>query len=139
MEKQILFMPTWRKHITDEETFLKSDYYKMIKDFLNNEELLNFLDESGFKIMFKPHFEMSKYFHLINIPAQVELCNDIPYQELFNKSMLLITDYSSVFFDFAYLKKPVIYYRAGDEYHNKSGYFDFEKWALVKLSPQKMI
>lgn len=137
MEKQILFMPTWRKHITDEETFLKSDYYKMIKDFLNNEELLNFLDESGFKIMFKPHFEMSKYFHLINIPAQVELCNDIPYQELFNKSMLLITDYSSVFFDFAYLKKPVIYYRAGDEYHNKSGYFDFEKMGFGEIITSK--
>ena len=34
---------------------------------------------------------------------------DESYQKLFNESSLLITDYSSVAFDFAYLKKPVIY------------------------------
>lgn len=127
LKKQILFMPTWRKHIQDKETFLDSDYYKMINGFLNNSELLDFLDKNGFKLMFKPHFEMMKYFDLIDIPPEVELCEDVGYQELFNSSMLLITDYSSVFFDFAYLKKPIIYYRAGDEYHNKSGYFDFDQ------------
>lgn len=133
LEKQILFMPTWRKHITDEQTFLNSDYYKMIDEFLNNKDLLEFLKKSGFKIMFKPHFEMSRYMHLIDLPGEVELCGDVEYQELFNKSMLLITDYSSVFFDFAYLKKPVIYYRAGDEYHNKSGYFDFESMGFGQI------
>ena len=36
--------------------------------------------------------------------------------------MLLITDYSSVAFDFAYLKKPVIYYQYSDDYN-----FDLSK------------
>jgi CDP-glycerol glycerophosphotransferase (TagB/SpsB family) len=38
--------------------------------------------------------------------------HDIPCE-----SALMITDYSSVNFDFAYLKKPVIYYQYGDDYH----------------------
>ena len=45
--------------------------------------------------------------------------------DLFNYSSLLITDYSSVFFDFAYLKKPVIYFQS-NEYHYTEGYFDYE-------------
>ena len=36
----------------------------------------------------------------------------------------MITDYSSVNFDFAYLKKPVIYYQYGNDYH-------FEGEALI--------
>ena len=38
----------------------------------------------------------------------------------------MITDYSSVFFDFAYLKKPIIYYQSSDDYHFEEGYFDYE-------------
>ena len=109
----------------------------MIDEFLNNKDLLEFLKKSGFKIMFKPHFEMSGYMHLLDLPCEVELCSDVEYQELFNKSVLLITDYSSVFFDFAYLNKPVIYYRADDEYHNKSGYFDFESMGFGDIITSK--
>ena len=38
----------------------------------------------------------------------------------------MITDYSSVFFDFAYLKKALIYYQPEDDYHYEDSYFDFE-------------
>jgi CDP-glycerol glycerophosphotransferase (TagB/SpsB family) len=47
------------------------------------------------------------------------------------KSSLLITDYSNVFFDFGYLKKPVIYthfdYNEYRNNHFQKGYFDYEK------------
>ena len=55
----------------------------------------------------------------------------IDYQEEFQKNALLITDFSSVAFDFAYLKKPVIYaqfdrdtFFQGQVYDK--GYFDYE-------------
>ena len=48
------------------------------------------------------------------------------YQDLFNNSSLLITDYSSVSFDFAYNKKPVIYYQYADDYHFQETFFDYE-------------
>ena len=50
------------------------------------------------------------------------------YRELFNESELLITDYSSVAFDFSYLKKPVIYYQYSDDYNFdlSESYFDYK-------------
>ena len=59
----------------------------------------------------------------------------IDYQEEFQKNALLITDFSSVAFDFAYLKKPVIYaqfdrdtFFQGQVYDK--GYFDYERDAF---------
>ena len=54
------------------------------------------------------------------------------YSEIFSKSSLLISDYSSVPFDFAYLKKPCIYTQFDREnFFNThiytSGYFSYEK------------
>ena len=52
-------------------------------------------------------------------------------QDLLKKSKLLITDYSSVFFDFAYMMKPCIYYQFDlkefTEHHYGRGYFNYEK------------
>jgi CDP-glycerol glycerophosphotransferase (TagB/SpsB family) len=51
-------------------------------------------------------------------------------QELLISSKLLITDYSSVFFDFAYMNKPLIYYQFDRkqfrENHYAEGYFSYE-------------
>lgn len=50
------------------------------------------------------------------------------YQVIFNESAVLVTDYSSIFFDFAYLKKPLIYYQYANDYHydSENGYFQYE-------------
>jgi CDP-glycerol glycerophosphotransferase (TagB/SpsB family) len=44
---------------------------------------------------------------------------------------MLITDYSSVFFDVAYLRKPIVYYQFDKEefrqYHYHKGYFEYER------------
>ena len=133
LKKQILFMPTWRKTIHDEDDFLNSSYYHDIESFFNNERLLDILKSNAFKIVFKPHFETLEYIHLFNIPEEVELNVDDSYQTLFNESMILITDYSSVFFDFAYLKKPVIYYRDNTRFHYDEGYFDFETMGFGEI------
>ncbi|MGL5126224.1 MAG: CDP-glycerol glycerophosphotransferase family protein, partial [Fusobacteriaceae bacterium] len=51
-------------------------------------------------------------------------------QELYMASDILITDYSSVFFDYALLKKPIIFYPYDYEhYKNKERgfYFEYDK------------
>ena len=66
--------------------------------------------------------DVVKFINAFNIPQEVQLGNDISYNEIFNHASLMITDYSSVAFDFAYLKKPLIYYHSDNDYH-----FDVDK------------
>lgn len=131
--KQILFMPTWRKYLEDEGSFKSSAYFEFLNNFFNNYKLLNLVKEKGYKIVFKPHFELMPFIHLFDIPEEITVNIKDSYQDLFNSSSLLITDYSSVFFDFAYLKKPVIYYRGNDVYHYTQGYFDFETMGFGEI------
>ena len=125
-KKQILFMPTWRLQFDSENSFVNSDYYSSLHDVLNNSQLLDLIENEGYKLVFKPHAELVKYFDLLTIDERVAVSRDDSYQDLFNSSQLLITDFSSVFFDFAYLKKPVIYFQPNDDYHYDDGYFDYE-------------
>ena len=55
-----------------------------------------------------------------------ENCN---FQELLVKASLFITDYSSLFFDFGYLKKPIVYIQFDSEEYrkfNSKGFFDYK-------------
>lgn len=126
LNKDILFMPTWRKYLNTKEEFLNSDYYKRLNRFFNNEKLKDYLLRYGYKIVFKPHYNISQYLNYLDIDDEYVRLAEESYRELFNSSSLLITDYSSVFFDFAYLKKPIIYYHEKDEYHFNKGYFDYD-------------
>ncbi len=123
-KKQILFMPTWRVQLQDSHEFVESDYFGMLNDILNNNQLHEYLESTGYELVFKPHPELMPHVDLIN-SEYARISTDESYQKLFGESSLLITDYSSVFFDFAYLKKPVIYYHATDDYHYTEGYFDY--------------
>ena len=80
------------------------------------------------KIIFKPHPNLAKFRYLFDLDKNIIVDDKKTYPELFNESKLLITDYSSVAFDFSYLKKPVIYYQYSDDYNfdlSKS-YFDYK-------------
>lgn len=124
-KKEILFMPTWRKYLKNESQFKNSDYFISLNNFLNNEKLIKFLKENDYKIIFKPHYDLLPYLDLFNLSSQVQITMERSYQDLINNSSLMITDYSSVFFDYAYVKKPIFYYHAS-EYHYIKGYFDYE-------------
>lgn len=134
--KQILIIPTWRKQFSqNKDLFLESEYFANLNSFLNNP----YLKECDYRVVFKPHPELLKsidgvrFIDLFDIPDSVHLAVDESYQELLNNSSVLITDYSSVFFDFAYLKKPVIYYHPSDDYHYEKSYFDYETMGFGKV------
>ncbi len=129
-QKEILFIPTWRRNLDNPEDILKSDFLKSINSFLSNERLIKKAKELGYKIVFRPHPELWKFLDFINWDDVV--LSEGPYQEMFKTASVMITDYSSVAFDFAYLKKPVIYYQDG-EYHYGEGYYDYETMGFGKV------
>ena len=116
-------MPSWRENIQKSVHGLKkSKYFIELNKLLKNEDLIRFAKEKGYEIIFKPHPKLFKFIDIFDLSEDIIVDDKKTYQELFNESMLLITDYSSVAFDFAYLKKPVIYYQYSDDYN-----FDLSK------------
>lgn len=134
--KQILFMPTHRiyMHNMNNNEFIKSDYYQRINGLINNKNIINLLEKNDLTLVFYPHIEFQRYINLFSSSSKriiIAGVNNYDVRHLLINSSLLITDYSSVFFDFAYMEKPVIYYQFDyDMYRNshyKEGYFDYRK------------
>ena len=128
--KIILFTPSWRSYIKNKDDLLNSEYFKLINSFLNNEKFFEILEKYDYTLIFRPHPELWQYLKqdIFEITHErIKISTEESYQDLFNNSSLLITDYSSVFFDFAYIKKPIIYYQVNEElYHYEKGYFDYK-------------
>lgn len=135
-KNEILIMPTWRKYLSSlgREEFLCSEYYARWNEILQSPELLDTLRQHGLKLVFYPHYEMQKFVDCFQSNDENIVIADFDkydVQQLLIDAKLLITDYSSVFFDFAYMKKPCIYYQFDQNefftQHYKKGYFDYSE------------
>ena len=131
-KRQILIMPTWRMYIKDEKEFLESEYYRQWNEILNHRLLAEFLEKNDLTAVFYPHYEVQKYLHWFETATERMILADFEsydVQTLLKESKLLVTDYSSVFFDFAYMRKPVVYFQFDQEtffsQHYHRGYFSY--------------
>ena len=133
-KQQILVMPTWRRYLKNEKTFLESDYFHAWNALLQDKRLQEYLIRTQTRLVFYPHYELQPYLqHFFANNSQIELADIAHYdvQQLLKESKLLVTDYSSVHFDFAYMEKPCVYYQFDvaqyHQQHYQEGYFHFEK------------
>ena len=117
--KDILLMPTWRDWINTDERFLNSEYYYRYKNLLENERLHDILEKYNVNINFYPHYRAQPFFNkeLINTSEHIRFIalGEKSVQELLIDHALLITDYSSVSFDFTMMNKPVVYYHFDED------------------------
>ena len=135
LHKQIVIMPSWRENLYDmTPNYIKeSEYFKNINSLINNEKLIEICKKYDFKIIFKPHPLVYEFIDLFDTNNYVTIDNDSTYQELFKNSDLLITDYSSVAFDFSYMKKPIIYYQYAKDYNFEEGYFKYKSMGFGEV------
>ena len=152
VEKQILIMPTHRIWLhaantdkkagtIEKELFKKSEFYCVYAELLENKRLKQIAKNEGYSIVFYPHYAMQSFIECFKEFADdsVIIADREHYdvQQLLMESALLITDYSSVFFDFAYMGKPEIFYQFDEkqyrEGHFKKGYFDYYSDAFGKV------
>lgn len=132
-KRQILLMPTWRKWLT-EKNIGESDYLKAYAGLMSDHRLSELLERHQVKLVFYPHHEMQPYLDSFISCASENIIIASKYeydvQALLKESSMLITDYSSVFFDVAYMRKPVIYYQfdrdAFRQGHYQEGYFSYD-------------
>ncbi|MBR3255372.1 MAG: CDP-glycerol glycerophosphotransferase family protein [Clostridia bacterium] len=139
-EKSILIMPTFRKHYYNINDFKETEFYKIYNGLLNDKKIISILEENKIKLYFYPHYEFQKYINLFYTSSDsIVICSKEQYdvQDLLLKSSVLITDYSSVFFDYAYMLKPMIFYQFDYEEYRKNhyheGYFDYQRDGFGKI------
>ena len=140
-EKLIFIFPTWRNYIRltknmSSDKYIHSDKFKNTKffnffnDLINHKKLLTNMKKFNYTgiLCLHPYFsEQKKDFTSNNYFLINDFCN---YQELLARASLLITDYSDIFFNFAYIKKPLIYAQFDNEKYRKfhhRDYFDYKK------------
>ena len=142
--KQILIMPTWRDWLgtnalakdreKDRKNFTQSEYFKRWNAVVKSERLKEICERWGCTVMFCPHRDTQRFIDLFETDDPYLTVCDYDHfnvQELMKSSAFMITDFSSVQIDFAYMKKPLAYfhfdYDAYTERHYHKGYYDYEK------------
>lgn len=133
VKRQILVMPTWRyflRNLSDEE-FMKTEYYKQFSRLINDRALLDALEKNDYTISFYLHYELQPYSRLFKPESprvRILKKESADVQDLLMESSVLVTDYSSVFFDFSYMEKPIVYLQFDEEEFFATqygrGYFD---------------
>lgn len=124
-KKQILLSPTWRMYnalpVTTSEgeqrgynpEFKNSTYFHVYNDLINNKRLLACAKQFGYKIKFLLHPILSSQIDDFTKNDELEVIpsvGDLSYEKILTESSLMVTDYSGVQFDFAYMRKPVVYF-----------------------------
>lgn len=143
-EKTIVIMPTWRLFLLGKthpgtskryrnNEFTESTYFKEWSGFLKSAELSLLAREAGYRIVYYLHPNMLPYSELFETEGIEILSHETSsIQTIFKSASVLITDYSSVAFDVAIMKRPVLYFQFdGVEFFSghhayQKGYFDYE-------------
>ena len=148
-KKQIMISPTWRmqsaKLVTKNEgverdynpLFKETPYFKVYNGLINDKRLIEAAENYGYRIAYVLHpivspqvkdFDKNDYVDII--PA----VGDMSYEKMFCESSLMVTDYSGIQFDFAYMRKPLVYYHPEElEAHYEEGSFHYDTMAFGEI------
>lgn len=129
--KSILIMPTWRDYyINGDKNYEKTQMFKVYKSLFNNQVFKELCRINGIAVTFILHPALDNYFKIdiddlkeknggwveIIAGGQGNMHNKIANCDM------LITDYSSLLWDFIYMNRPVLMYAFDwDEYEKKRG------------------
>ena len=115
--KEILCLPTWRNWLeeVEKEEFLQSDYYRQYYQLITSPELKGYLKQNNIILNFYLHPKFIQFAELF-MDNQGEHIKIIEFGQetissLIRKTDLLITDYSSVAWEYYYLDKPVLFFQ----------------------------
>jgi glycosyltransferase involved in cell wall biosynthesis len=142
----LLVCPTWRDWLNEvkqqgshrrtvHDDFPQTEYARQWRAFLCDESLRELAAEEGLRIGFLPHPNIQPALHLFDLPAHVEPLEftgrDV--QQLIADTALMVTDYSSMVFNAAYLDRPAVYFQfdadrvLGGGHTGRHGYYDYER------------
>ena len=142
----VIVAPTWRTRLTgaiDPQTqqrsvadaYWTSEYHASWMGILRSEAVAEAVRRRGWRLGFMPHPNLQPILDRLDLPTHVERLSfeGTDVQGLYARCGLLVTDYSSVFFNLAYIDRPIVYFqfdradmlRGG--HMGRQGYFDYER------------
>ncbi len=132
---QILIMPTWRSELNTANLsdFKNSSFYREWNKLIHNDELINVCRAKKITIKLYLHSEFQKFSTLFQPSDVVRVVKygEETVQRLLLESRMLITDFSSVYFDMAYMHKPIVFFQFDESTfytaHYEKGYFDYRR------------
>lgn len=140
--RQILITPTWRRNLVNagssgnvrakNDFFKETEYFKVYNRLINDPRLIACAQKNNYRIIYLVHptlssqtgdFDTNKYVDI------VAAAGDMSYEKVLTESSLMVTDYSGVQFDFAYMRKPVVYYHPASlpPHYTESAAFTYQE------------
>ena len=136
-KKVILYAPTFR----DNQKLDKAYSYGFTLE-MNFDHLLDTLGED-YVILFRPHYFVASQFDFAKYEGRVFNVADVDdVNEVYIISDMLITDYSSVFFDYAILKRPILLFMYDLELYQgqlRDFYIDLKELPFPILRTQEQL
>ncbi|MDL0437788.1 CDP-glycerol glycerophosphotransferase family protein [Niallia sp. SS-2023] len=140
-KKFIMFMPTYRKVTFNnrQDTTLNRSHFFGFEKF-NSEEFTAFLEKNNLELIVKFHpveeqymlkngIELGNHVHLLTHEMLTQ--NNLDMYDILGKFDLLLTDYSSVYFDYLLIDKPIIFLPIDvEQYKTTRGFIlgDYDMW-----------
>lgn len=140
----LLIAPTWREYLVglrdaNRDTYLYNDNFKSSVFFtfynalINDSRILRALSKHKMRGAFRLHpmLQAQNCDFVANELISVQEGRE-SYCEDINQTAMIVTDYSSAAFDYAYFNRPIIYTQFDrEEFYQrhtyKQGYFDYER------------
>ncbi len=146
-KRQILITPTWRNYIAMPPVaknqakpyfhgFKETDYFKIYNELLSDEKLIETARATGYELVYLLHPVVSVQIddYPQNDAVKIVPAVSVDYEKILTESSLMVTDYSGVQFDFAYMRKPVIYYHPPKlPPHYKEGGFFYDSMGFGEI------
>lgn len=121
--RTILVMPTWRDHLMVRargghhrelrDDFTSTQYAREWGGLLRAQDLRDIASRRRLAIKFAPHPNLQAHSAVFDLPHDVELIrySDVDIQQVLAEAAVLVTDYSSLAFEAAFLETPVVYFQ----------------------------
>ena len=153
-KRQILLSPTWRMQaavpVTKNEgvsrdynpLFKETTYYQVYNSLINDERLIAAAKKYNYKIVYVLHPIVSPQIDDFDKNPSVEIIpavavhghSGVNYEKVFRESSLMVSDFSGVQFDFAYMRKPVVYLHHHDiPKHYEEGTFHYDTMGFGEI------
>lgn len=109
-ERIVLISLSWRNDFKSEEKLKKSVFFRRINELLNS-EIWEDLQHRGVTVVMAIHHAMRRELNnAVNFGSNIKVVDPMEISKYIRESDCLITDLSSVAFDFIYQHKPVVFW-----------------------------